>query len=69
MVKEARDEAPQSQFNLFIMGLKEGPQEVHNRLIKIVNSRRVLEIEIINLEVNKSCLRYSIHGMQTFAQT
>lgn len=56
-VKDVKLESLQSEFNLFIMGLGEGPREVHDRLMRIVNQRKALGAQISDLEVNKRLLQ------------
>ena len=56
-MKEAREEELRSKFNYFVMKPNEGPQEVYDRLMDIVNKRRALGANLTDLEVNKRLLQ------------
>ena len=53
VVKEAIEEELRSKFNHFVMKPNEGPQELYDSLIEIVNKRRSLGAKLTDLEVNK----------------
>ena len=57
VVKEAREDLLRGQYNLFIMKKDEGPQQVHDRLMDIVNKRRALGTKLDDMEVNKRLLQ------------
>ncbi|GJN00105.1 hypothetical protein PR202_ga17265 [Eleusine coracana subsp. coracana] len=56
-IKDARLRELQNKFNLFIMGPGEGPKEVHDRLVRIVNQRRALGAKMTDLDINKKLLQ------------
>lgn len=56
-MKDAKLEGLKGEFNDFIMGPGQGPKEVHDRLMRIVNQRRALEAQISDLDINKRLLQ------------
>ena len=57
VVKEAREDLLRGQYNLFMKRKDEGPQQVHDRLMEIVNKRRALGTKLDDAEVNKRLLQ------------